>query len=265
MIRKEERKIYTQKDLEKDIIQMGVKSTDVLTVHTSLKAIGKIDDSQKSGAEVVLDALKNSVSEGILMIPSHTFRNIRETPVFDIQNTMPCIGTLPCIAVKLANQAYRAGDKTCVRSMQVSHSVVAFGKDAYAFTECDRTTKTRIPIEGCYGKLYHQNGKILLIGVGLNTNTFIHMVDEYYDYKCNSGVLHDTTWIHVIDYDGTEWEQERLGTWGPAAISFLRYEDSLKEAGALTYGKIGDADAVLIDARKCFDVVISVRRNEETE
>ena len=256
--------MYTQMDLEKDILQMGVKCTDVLTVHTSLKAIGKVDDSQKSGAEVVIDALKNSVSDGILMLPAHTFRNIRETPVFDIRNTMPCIGTLPCVAVKLANQAYNAGDKTCVRSMQVSHSVVAFGKDAYAFTECDRTTKTRTPIEGCYGKLYRENGKILLIGVGLNTNTYIHMIDEYFDYNCNGELPFKTSWINVTDYDGTEWQQERLCTVGPDASIFVQYEDALKDAGALTYGKIGGADTILVDAGKCFDVVMNIRSKENS-
>ena len=254
--------MYTQQDIENDILRIGVESKDILTVHTSLKAIGKIDDSQKSGAEVVIDALRNCVSDGILMVPSHTFRNIRETPVFDIRATMPCIGTLPCIAVSLANQAYDAGDRTCVRSMQVSHSVVAFGKDAYEFVQCDRETKTRTPIEGCYGKLYHQNGKILLLGVGLNANTFIHTIDEYFDYHCQGTDLGETIQIQVTDYDGSQWEQERIITAGPPAITFLRYEDVLRDAGALTYGKVGDADAILIDAQKCFDVVLDIRKKE---
>ncbi len=252
--------MYTQQDLENDILRIGVESTDLLTVHTSLKAIGKIDDGQKSGAEVVIDALRNCVSDGLLMIPSHTYSNIRETPVFNIRTTLPCIGTLPCVAVDLANQAYDAGDKTCIRSMQVSHSVVAFGKDAYAFTACDRETKTRTPIDGCYGKLYHQNGKILLPGVGLNTNTFIHTIDEYFDYHCNGTPLGETIWIQVTDYDGSQWMQERISTVGPPAKTFLRYEDALKESGSLTYGKIGDAEAILVDARKCFDVVLDIRK-----
>lgn len=255
--------MYTQKDLEGDIRKMGVELTDVLTVHTSLRSVGEIDNAQKSGAEVLIDALKNCVSDGILMIPAHTYANIREMPVFNIRSTMPCIGTLPRIAVELANQAYTIGDKTCVRSMQVSHSVVAFGNNAYAFTECDRATKTRTPMAGCYGNLYRQNGKILLIGVGLHSNTYIHMVDEYLDYDCSGIIPSETQWIHVTDYDGTEWEQERLLTIGPPAQSFERYADALKQSGAMTYGKIGNADAILIDARKCFDVVTSIRRSEQ--
>lgn len=254
--------MHTQQDLVNDILKMGIKSTDLLTVHTSLKAIGKIDDSQKSSAEIVIDALRNCVSNGILMIPSHTFRNIRETPLFDIRNTMPCIGTLPCVAVSLANKAYDAGDRTCVRSMQVSHSIVAFGKDAYEFTQCDRKTKTRTPMEGCYGKLYYQKGKILLLGVGLNVNTFIHAIDEYFDYHSQAIPFGETTLIQVRDYDGSQWAQERISTVGPTAITFLRYENRLKELGAMICGKVGDADALVIDAHKCFDIIWNIRKKE---
>ncbi|MBQ4528328.1 MAG: AAC(3) family N-acetyltransferase [Clostridia bacterium] len=255
--------MYTQKDLEKDICQIGINHTDVLTVHTSLKAIGEISSTHKSGAEVLIDAMKNCVPNGILMIPAHTYANIRETPIFDIRNTMPCIGTLPRIAVELANQAYDNNDRTCVRSMQVSHSVVAFGKNAYEFTECDRATKTRTPMSGCYGNLYRQNGKILLLGVGLHSNTYIHMIDEYLDYDCSGVTPSEQQWIHVIDYDGAEREQERLLTIGPAAHTFERYTNALNQSVAMTYGKVGNADAILIDARKCFDVVTSIRKSEQ--
>ncbi|MBQ2742974.1 MAG: AAC(3) family N-acetyltransferase [Oscillospiraceae bacterium] len=255
--------MYTQENLESDIRQIGVDISDVLTVHTSLRSVGEIDNTEKSGANVLIDALKNCVSDGILMIPAHTYANIRELPVFDIRNTMPCIGALPRVAVELANEAYDNGDKTCVRSMQVSHSVVVFGKNAYEFAECDRATKTRTPPSGCYGNLYRQNGKILLIGVGLHSNTYIHMVDEYLDYDCNGTIPSETQWIHVTDYDGTEWEQERLLTTGPRAQTFERYADALKRSGGMTCGKIGDADAVLINCRKCFDAVTSIRRSEQ--
>ena len=46
-------------------------------------------------------------------------------------------------------------------------------------------------------------------------------------------------------------------------MEFKKYTSALQQATAIKYGKIGDADAMLIDARKCFDVVMSVRENEE--
>ena len=248
----------SEKDLIRDIKAMGVEEDDLLTVHTSLKAIGEIDSSEKTGAEVVLDALRACVCKGILMIPAHTYKNIREVPEFDIRNTMPCIGTLPCVAVEMANRAYDAGDKTCVRSMQVSHSVVAFGDKAYEFVECDRHVNTRTPMAGCYGKLYYDGGKILLLGVDLSRNTYIHAIDEHID-----ATVYGSTAVKVTDYNGEVSMREELLTKGPAAATFVRYKQALEAADAVRYGRIGDAESMLIDARKCFDVVMETRKNEK--
>lgn len=249
--------MFSEKDIICDIRALGIEDGDLLTVHTSLKAIGEIDGQGKSGAEVVIDALRTCVSNGILMIPAHTYQNIREVPVFDIRRTMPCIGALPCVAVEMANRAVDMGDKTCVRSMQVSHSVVAFGENAYEFVECDRYVRTRTPMAGCYGKLYYEGGKILLLGVDLSRNTYIHAIDEQID-----ATVYGATAVTVTDYDGKSWVQEELLTKGPAAATFVRYKDALDAVGAITYGKIGDAESMLIDARKCYDVVMETRKNE---
>lgn len=249
--------MFTQKELINDIRALGIKDDDLLTVHTSLKAIGEIDGQGKSGAETVIEALRSCVSDGILMIPAHTYQNIREVPIFDIRRTMPCIGTMPCVAVEMANKAFDEGDRTCVRSMQVSHSVVAFGKNAYEFVECDRHVNTRTPMAGCYGKLYYEGGKILLLGVDLSRNTYIHAIDEHID-----ATVYGATAVTVTDYDGQSWVQEELLTKGPAAATFVRYKDALDVAGAVRYGKIGNAESMVIDARKCFDVVMEIRANE---
>ncbi len=251
--------MFDENYLIRDIRALGVGDGDLLTVHTSLRAIGEIDSSEKSGAHVVIDALRACVSKGILMIPAHTYKNIREVPVFDIRQTMPCIGTLPCVAVEMANQAVDKGDRTCVRSMQVSHSIVAFGEHAYDFVECDRTVRTRTPMAGCYGKLYYDGGKILLLGVDLSKNTYIHAIDEHID-----ATVYGALAVTVTDYDGKCWVQEELKTQGPAAATFIRYKEALDAAGAITYGKIGNAESMLIDARKCYDVVMEIRMNEKT-
>lgn len=249
--------MFTENDLVRDIRALGIEKDDLLTVHTSLKAIGEIDGKGKSGAHTVIDALRTCVSEGMLMIPAHTYSNIREVPIFNIRETVPCIGTLPKVAVEIANEAYDSGDRSCIRSMQVSHSVVAFGKNAYSFVECDRYVRTRTPMAGCYGKLYYEGGKILLLGVDLSKNTYIHAIDEHID-----ATVYGALAVTVTDYDGKSWVQEELKTKGPAAATFVRYKDALDAVGAIAYGKIGNAESMLIDARKCFDVVMEIRTNE---
>ena len=85
--------MYTQSQLTCDVRALGVRPDDVITVHTSLKAVGAIDAAGSTGADIFIDAMRAAVPEGLLLIPTHTFRNIREDgPVFNVRSTMPCIG-----------------------------------------------------------------------------------------------------------------------------------------------------------------------------
>ena len=249
--------MYTKDSLLEDIRSLGVRADEVITVHTALRSVGAIDsEGYESGAHVLIEALRQSVSEGLLVIPAHTYRNIREDgPVFDIRRTMPCIGTVPKVAVEMANSAYDRGDETCIRSMQVSHSVVAFGKRAREFTECDRPSRTRMPMSGCYGQLYREGGRILFIGVDMTCNTFIHAVDE----ETDATVL-GVKMLTVTDYDGSTYQHEEKITTGPVAETFVRFTDEIERRGGLIRGKIGDADAMLIDSRICYDVVVEATR-----
>ena len=246
--------MYTEEQLVQQLKALGIQPTDTLIVHTSLKSVGLLDTSEKSGAEVLISALRRAVDKGLLLIPAFTFANIRQTPVFDIRNTEPCIGAVPCAAVKLANEAYDKQDRTCVRSFHVSHSVVAFGKRAYEYIQSDRQSASPTPFTGCVGKLYEENAKMLYIGVGIMKTTFMHAVDEYLEPEGMSAPYP----ITAIDYDGTEVLRQARNCQGPSRLYDI-YEPYLQEVGGITYGKLGDAETRLVSARKCFDTVVKYR------
>lgn len=246
--------MYTEDQLLEQLKGLGIKENDTLIVHTSLKSVGPLDTSVKSGAEVLISALRRAVPEGLLLIPAFTFANIRQIPIFDIRNTEPCIGAVPCMAVKLANEAYDKQDKTCVRSFHVSHSVVAFGEKAYAYIQADRQSASPTPFTGCIGKLYEEDAKMLYIGVGIIKTTFMHAVDEYLEPEGMSAPYP----ITAIDYDGTQTLRQARNCQGPSRLYDI-YEPYLQEAGAISYGKLGDAKTRLVSARKCFDTVKTYR------
>ena len=246
--------MYTQVQLVEQIKQLGIIETDYVTVHLSLKSVGAIDTSEKTGADVFIDALKACVPDGLLVIPAHTYKSTMEEHVFHIESTMPCIGIVPTVAVKRANQAYKIGDENCVRSFHPSHSVVAFGKNATKFTAEDRFASTPMPSFGCYRKLYQYGAKILLVGVGLNNNTFIHMVDEYFAPE----ELGPEFGVTCIDYEGKHHMRTMRSCRGPSRC-YPQYQPILDAAGALTYGKIGDANVILCDARKTFEAILKAK------
>lgn len=245
--------MYTEKQLLAQLREMGIRSTDTVTIHISLKAVGKLDTSEKTGAEVVIDALRAAVHDGLLLIPSHTYSNIREVPVYDVRHTQPCIGAVPRVAVQYANRAYDAGDTTVVRSLHPDHSVVAFGSKAYEYTADDAFAVSPMAENGCYRKLCKAGAKILLIGVGMTNNTLIHAVDEYMEGgNCNPPYP-----VTVIDYNGSAVLREARNARGGSS-GFERYLPAIEAAGAVQYGRLGDATVMVCDAKKLFDAVASV-------
>ena len=246
--------MYTEEMLLQQLKSLGIRQTDTIIVHTALKAVGPLDTREKSGAEVLISALRRAVPEGLLLIPAFTYANIRETPVFDIRNTMPCVGAVPTVAARLANEAYDRGDKTCVRSFHVSHSVVAFGQKAAEYIQNDRASNTPTPIHGSIGKLYEENAKILLVGLDLVKATFIHAVDEALEPEGISAPYPVT----AIDYDGKEYPREGHNTQGPTA-RYPIYEPYFQRHGVIVYGKLGDAQVRLLNARRCFETVKAYR------
>lgn len=246
--------MYTKDDLLAQLRAMGIKSTDTVTVHTALRSVGKLDAGDKTGAEVYIDALAEAVKDGILMVPTHTWANVREAgDVFDIRNTMPCIGAVPTAAAKLAAKAHDVGDRTCLRTMHPTHSAVIFGREAEEFSGDELLAYTPAPWEGIYGKLCRWGGKILLVGVDQGRNTFFHAVDELLHIPDR---LQDQPTPFVLrDYNGKLYRRSVYRHKRSMSDFFMNYEPALVAAGAVTFGKLGDATVRICHAEKCTQVI----------
>lgn len=73
--------MYTKQDLKDSIIKIGIRPTDTLFIHSSMKAIGQVE----GGADTVLDAfIEYLKDDGLLIFPTHTWKQINdEYNVFD--------------------------------------------------------------------------------------------------------------------------------------------------------------------------------------
>ena len=109
---------YTKQTLQQDLAAMGLTGTETILIHSSMKSIGAVE----GGADTVLDALMEFFAEGLLLLPTHTWRFINEeNQMFDVRRSPCCVGILP----ELFRQ--RPG---VVRSLHPTHSMAAYGKDA---------------------------------------------------------------------------------------------------------------------------------------
>lgn len=220
--------IYTKKDLINNLAKLGIDRTSTLLVHSSMKSIGTVE----GGVDTVLDALCEYMQDGLLVLPTHTWSYINtDNPKFYLNSSKVCVGILPELFRKR---------KGVVRSLHPTHSVTAFGKDAEAFIEGSEQFDTPCARNSPYGKLLDRKADIMLLGVDLRKNTFIHGVEEWADIH---GRLTDThEQIYVVLPDGQEIlvpSRRHCGDYW--SEYFWKVDDFFMEKKVMYKGEFGDA------------------------
>lgn len=240
--------MITKNELIADIEKMGIKKNDTVIIHTSFKKIGNVS----GGPNGLIDAFSEYLSEGLFIVPTHTWSNVnRNSPVYDVRSTVPCIGAVPCAA------AFR-GDG--YRSLHPTHSVWAKGKNAEEFIKGEETAETPTPVGGVWSRLAEVGAKILLIGVGNDKNTFIHSIDEAVDTPDR---LQDTPWqVSITDHNGNTVSHPMRGHFtshtNDVSQYFPNFEKALIHFGAQRSGKLGLAEVKIVDAKKCEETIKNI-------
>lgn len=237
--------MVTREDLFAMLQACGILPTDKVTIHCSLRAIGPIE----GGADGLIDSFCAYLQEGLFLVPTHTWLNVnRDSPIFDARATVPCIGTLPRVA------AFRPD---AVRTLHPTHSLAIFGRGAAEYAKGEEHSATPAPVGGCLSRLYEEGGKILLIGVGHESNTYLHAVDEQLNIP---GRLHPEPFtVTIRDRAGKELLSPPYRShYSPLAdISdhYPNYKPLFEHTGAVTYARLGNALVYCCDARKMTDAV----------
>lgn len=247
------RGMVTGRDIRAFMQEMGFKKDDTVTIHAALRQVGPIEN----GADGLIDGLKDYLSEGLLLVPTHTWANVNSRhPFFDVRQTEPCIGTLARVA------AFR---KDGIRSLHPTHSMAAFGKNARAYIEGEEKSRTPAPMGGALSRLYEMGGKVILLGVGHERNTYLHAVDERVDVK--NRLAEKGFDVEVLDWDGNAHTvhdfHPHAVTGLPAGVSgcseyYPNYKKAFEDAGAVRYGKLGNALVYVCDVRKMTDRMMRI-------
>lgn len=244
-----EKFLLTKEKLMVQLEQFQHIKGKIVTVHTSLKAVGEID----GGGETLLSALIAFFTQdgGLLCIPTHTW----DRDVYDRRTSYSCIGVLPRLA---------AAHPDATRTLHPTHSMAVFGdrNKVERFIDWEAVTDTPTNPRGCYGKLFREDGYVLLIGVGQDKNTYLHCVEEMLhtpdrltDYKVEKKIVHK---------DGRE--EKRFLYWfdnkiPDVSVYFPKFEEPFRHYGCIAYGRIGDATVQLCSARKMYAVVEKIYQN----
>ncbi|MDA3812082.1 MAG: AAC(3) family N-acetyltransferase [Spirochaetaceae bacterium] len=229
--------MYTKDDLIKDIRAMGIKPTDTLMIHSSMKAIGKVD----GGAETVLDAFIEYMKDGLLIFPTHSWDKINsENNLYDPRTQPSCVGLLTNLFMKRPET---------LRSWHPTHSVAAQGQDAEAYIQGEEKTTTACPRFGCWGKLYDRKAKILFLGCSMKRNTYIHGVEEWCDVPDRIAAVAEMLLIKTPDGRILECPQFRHHSpIEDISSNYAKLQIPLVKKGIAIKGFIGAAESYLCDA-----------------
>lgn len=254
----ENRKIVLKEDLKKGFEELGIKEGDNVIVHISLGSLGFVC----GGAQIVIEALLETLTDrGTLLMPTQSWKNsdpeagvhweepiewwqlIRENwPAYDKDITPT--NTMGAVAEMLRKWP------EAKRSTHPARSFAAKGANAeYLIKDHDLCD---IFGEGSpIGKLYAIDGKVLLIGVGHDKNTSIHLADVRAKYpgkryaKESSAMMVDGTrqWVtyETLVVDGEDFE--RIG-------------ETFEATASVNKAKIGNAVVTCMSQRDIVDFAV---------
>lgn len=235
---------YTSSDLLQDLAAMGLTGQETILIHSSMRSIGAVE----GGADTVLDALTAFFVDGLLLLPTHTWKTVRaDAPVFDVRRSPCCVGILP--------ELFRQ-QPGVVRSLHPTHSLAGCGKNAADYLAGEELCNTPCTPGGAYDRLKEVGGKILLIGVTHARNTYIHSVEEVLNvpHRLSDRPMR----LQSIDADGnahTVWMRSHYNAQQPhISEDFVKLRQAYLDCGAAKTVRFGAAACTLCDARKIFEV-----------
>lgn len=262
---------YNKQQLKDQLESMGLKGDETILIYSSMKAIGAVD----GGADTVLDAWMEYFKDGLLLLPTHTWKTVNaDNPVYNPYTTPSCVGLLTNMFMK------RDG---VIRSLHPTHSMSGYGKNAAEYLAGEEYNNTPCTPGGCYDRLKEVGGKVLLVGVGHERNTYIHSVEEVLNVpnrlsdmpmelvielqeeSNNSGKLppynRDEGWKKHTDNKLCRkvYVRKHYNAQQPhISEDFVKLNQIFLDSGVVKKVKFGDADSLLCDAKGMFNIVRQV-------
>lgn len=249
VIKKTGERPFTASSLIEDLLALGLKPGMDLIVHSSLSAIGWV----VGGPVALIMALEEILGpEGTLVMPAHSGdlsdpEEWSNPPVPEgwkeiIRQTMPAFDPdlTPTRGLGRAAELFRT-QPGVLRSYHPQVSFAARGKRADLITE-NHSLDFGLGNQSPLARIYDLGGWILLLGVGQDSNTSLHLAEFRADFKGKREIRQGAPllvegqrrWVALREYEEHSDQFPAVG-------------QAYQEAGGVIYtGKIGRADAALI-------------------
>lgn len=253
------KELILKEDIINELQTIGVNEGQTIMVHTSLGSMGYIC----GGAQTVIEALIACVGEnGTIMMPAQSWKNldpssgvhwevaeecwdkIRENwPAYDKDIT-------PTNTMGTVAEMFRKWPGT-KRSAHPARSVCAYGKYADHLT-ADHDFSDIFGDSSPVGKLYELDGHVLLLGVGYDKNTSLHLADVRARYPSRRYVDESSA---VQTPSGRQWITYK--TLYVDGEDFTQIGDKFEEQDCVSHGQIGNAPVRFMKQRDLVDFAVN--------
>ena len=179
--------VTTGGQLREALRAVGLRPSDSCLVHVSLSAFGFIP----GGTQTVVDALKDVLCEGDIMMPAQTADitdpadwcapPVEPSLVAVVRDALPAYDphTTPVTGIGLTPEYFRSLPGT-LRSGHPTCSMSVWGRHAAGLADCHRNGDYDMPFgEGSpLAKLVDLDGTVVFLGTGFNTCTALHYAES---------------------------------------------------------------------------------------
>lgn len=261
-----ERQLVLKEDILNVLQIVGLSAGKTVMVHTSLSALGFVC----GGAQTVIEALLETVGdEGTIMMPTQSWKNLDpstgvhwEEPESwwqTIRDNWPAYSKdiTPTNTMGAVAEMFRKWPGA-LRSDHPARSVAAKGKYAHYLTE--NHDLSNIFGDGSpIGKLYELDGYVLLIGVGYDKNTSLHLADVRAEYPGK----HETTEYSAITENGQRvWKA--YSTLSVDGEDFEAIGKAFEQNCIVWKATLGNAQITLMRQRDLVDFAVQwIERNRK--
>ena len=253
-----ERKIVVKQDIADALQSLGIRNGQTIMVHTSLSSLGFVC----GGAQIVIEALLEAVGrEGTIMMPTQSWKNLDPSAGVHweepeawwqmIRDNWPAYqkDITPTNTMGAVAEMFRKWPGT-LRSDHPARSVAANGRYAQYLT-ADHDLSNIFGEGSPIGKLYELDGLVLLIGVGYDKNTSLHLADV----RANYPGKHDSTEYSAVMENGRRvWK--RYDTLFVDGEDFDEIGEAFESTHSVEKAMLGNGTLRLMRQRELVDFAV---------